>query len=54
MLELHRAIKAVAEITGIAKSGFRVISNCGSDGGQTVPHLHYHILGGQPFGPALL
>ena len=28
--------------------GYRVVSNCGSDAGQTVPHLHFHILGGKP------
>lgn len=27
--------------------GYRVVVNCGSDGGQTVPHLHYHLLGGR-------
>ena len=27
-------------------NGYRVVSNCGSDAGQTVPHLHFHILGG--------
>lgn len=35
---------------GIADSGFRVVVNCGSDAGQTVSHLHYHLLGGRPFG----
>jgi diadenosine tetraphosphate (Ap4A) HIT family hydrolase len=54
VIELHKAIKAVAELTGIAESGFRAIVNCGRDAGQTVPHLHCHILGGQPFGEALL
>ena len=28
-------------------NGYRVVSNCGSDAGQTVPHLHFHILGGK-------
>ena len=28
--------------------GYRVVSNCGADAGQTVPHLHFHILGGKP------
>ena len=28
--------------------GYRVVSNCGPDAGQTVPHLHFHILGGEP------
>lgn len=27
--------------------GYRVVSNCGADAGQTVPHLHFHILGGK-------
>ena len=39
-------------IPGIAKqeglvNGYRVVSNCGSDAGQTVQHLHFHILGGK-------
>ncbi|MGI6125139.1 MAG: HIT domain-containing protein, partial [Acetivibrionales bacterium] len=36
----------VAEITGINKDGYRVIVNCGEGAGQTVYHLHYHVLGG--------
>ena len=30
------------------ENGYRVVVNCGADGGQTVDHLHYHILGGRP------
>lgn len=46
-----RMIAHVADITGIAGSGYRVISNIGRDGGQEVPHLHMHVLGGEPVGP---
>lgn len=34
--------------------GYRVISNCGHDAGQTVPHLHFHILGGAPMGERMV
>ena len=46
-------IATVADITGIAESGFRVISNIGQDGHQEVPHLHMHVLGGEPVGRML-
>ena len=45
-----RMIANVAELTGIAEGGYRVISNIGRDGGQEVPHLHMHVLGGEPVG----
>jgi histidine triad (HIT) family protein len=32
------------------KNGFRIVSNCGIDGGQIVLHIHYHLLGGRSFG----
>ena len=37
----------VAEQEGLA-SGFRLVANTGADGGQTVDHLHLHVLGGRP------
>lgn len=44
---LTRAIRAIAKQEGVDESGFRVISNCGQDGAQSVNHLHIHLLGGQ-------
>ena len=45
------AARKVAVQEGIVESGFRCIINCGPDGGQEVPHLHLHVLGGRPVGP---
>jgi histidine triad (HIT) family protein len=39
----------VAREEGIADSGYRLVSNVGRWGGQTVDHLHWHLLGGRPF-----
>ena len=38
-------IPAIAKAAGIT-NGYRVVSNCGADACQSVPHLHFHILGG--------
>lgn len=38
----------VARELGIEKSGYRVVANCGQHGGQSVDHLHLHILAGRP------
>ncbi len=38
----------IARSEGISDSGFRLVVNNGSDGGETVPHLHVHLLGGRP------
>lgn len=37
----------IAEKLGVAENGFRLVNNCGKDGGQTVFHLHFHLLGGK-------
>ena len=40
--------RKVACDEGIIEDGFRLVVNTGKDGGQTIPHLHIHILGGRP------
>ncbi len=37
----------IAMQEGIAEGGYRIVNNCGKDGGQTVGHLHFHMLGGR-------
>ncbi|HBE67997.1 MAG TPA: histidine triad nucleotide-binding protein [Planctomycetaceae bacterium] len=41
-------IRDIARTEGLSESGYRVVVNCGADGGQSVDHLHYHVLGGRP------
>ncbi len=38
---------------GVAERGYRLVINCGPEGGQEVMHLHLHLLGGRPLGPML-
>ncbi len=45
------AIGRAAKLTGAFEKGYRIISNVGAFGHQEVPHLHVHILGGEPIGP---
>lgn len=44
---LGEAVQKICVQEGIDKNGFRVVTNCGEQGGQTVDHLHFHILGGR-------
>lgn len=50
---LVRTAVKIAEAEGIAEDGYRLLINCRSHGGQEVPHLHLHLLGGRPLGPML-
>lgn len=47
---LFCAVGKIAEENGVADTGYRMISNCGINGGQEVPHLHLHLLGGRKIG----
>jgi histidine triad (HIT) family protein len=40
----------VADRVGIHESGYRLVTNCGREGGQAVMHLHFHLLGGRQLG----
>jgi histidine triad (HIT) family protein len=44
---LVNALGKVAEMEGVDKDGFRIVSNCGENGCQSVGHLHIHLLGGE-------
>jgi len=45
-----RVAQQLAEQLGIRETGYRVVTNCGRDGGQVVFHLHFHLVGGKPLG----
>jgi histidine triad (HIT) family protein len=47
---LMLTIRDLARQMGLAEGGYRVITNCGPDAGQTVDHLHFHVLGGKKMG----
>jgi len=50
LAEVLLACRRVAEETGVAEGGFRVVLNTHADAGQSVPHLHAHVLGGRALG----
>lgn len=45
---LLQATAAIAQREGLASHGYRVVANTGPDAGQSVAHLHLHLLGGRP------
>ena len=50
---IFEVIPKIAKDLGL-DNGFRIINNCGKDGGQTVGHIHFHILGGRTLGEGLV
>lgn len=56
VVEFWQLVREVAQQLELDRHGFRLISNCGNNGGQEVPHFHIHLLGGKRLGkmaPAL-
>ena len=47
--KVFEAIAKIAKAEGLT-NGYRVVNNCGEDGGQTVKHIHFHLLGGKTLG----
>ena len=45
--KIYLIANKIAEIKGIKEKGFRIIVNCGEDGGQEVHHIHFHLIGGK-------
>ena len=52
--KIYTAINKIAKQVGFAEEGFRVITNCGENGGQEVMHIHFHVLGGKVLGPKIV
>lgn len=44
---IYTVAAKIAKQLGVEEKGYRIVSNCGEDGGQTVPHIHFHFLGGR-------
>ena len=52
--KIYGVINKIAEEKGFKEEGFRVIVNCGKNGGQEVMHLHFHILAGRKLGEKII
>lgn len=52
--KVFEAISKIAKTLNIADDGYRVITNIGENGGQTVKHLHFHVIGGIALGDKLI
>ncbi len=51
--QMTRVANQLAREAGLAQRGYRLVINCGPEGGQAVPHLHMHLLGGRQMAGAL-
>ncbi|AIK96961.1 histidine triad nucleotide-binding protein [Candidatus Odyssella acanthamoebae] len=53
IIHLYKKVADIAEQFNLQQSGYRLITNCGVDGGQEVPHYHIHLVGGDKLGTAV-
>ena len=51
--KIYGVINKISEEKGFKKDGYRVVCNCGENGGQVVKHLHFHILAGKKLGQGI-
>ena len=52
--KIYKVINQIAEKQGFKENGYRVIVNCGKDGGQEIDHLHFHLLAGKQLGEKIV
>ena len=50
ILAIYEKIPEIAERVGVKEEGYRIVCNCGENGGQEVKHIHFHMLGGTRLG----
>lgn len=50
LVEIFKSAAELAKSEGIADTGYRLVTNIGREAGQTVLHLHFHLMGGRPMG----
>ena len=52
--KVFETIPKIAKIAMVDQSGYRIITNIGEDGGQTIKHIHFHVIGGTKLGDKLI
>lgn len=52
--KIYNAINKIAKQEGFDKEGFRIINNCGQNAGQTVMHVHFHVIAGKKLGEGIV
>jgi histidine triad (HIT) family protein len=52
--DIFAAARETATILGVAENGYRIINNCGKNAGQTVMHLHFHLISGIRMGEKII